>query len=253
MLHLMLADPHSSHRHAQRALCINEILARVFAFNDSAAKACCACVCRRWAEPALDALWHVVGVTEDEDEDEFPGLYDLFRLLGPLKEVEVEKSDYEYWVSRRFETASFIRTDYYKNSLQTIDEGISSKSWNRFKYYAIRVRILQTGNPDRMHKSLFRTIGSLKPMPYLFPNLQKYILDLEECGRGEGPARRDEAQPEAADGVTGAAEPQASVLVASSDRIRAELGWSPKKPALEDMVSDAWIWMRASREGPAGG
>ncbi len=34
------------------------------------------------------------------------------------------------------------------------------------------------------------------------------------------------------------------VLVASSDRIRAELGWVPQKPALEDMVSDAWQWMR---------
>jgi UDP-glucose 4-epimerase len=34
------------------------------------------------------------------------------------------------------------------------------------------------------------------------------------------------------------------VLVASSDRIRAELGWAPEKPALEDMVSDAWEWMR---------
>jgi UDP-glucose 4-epimerase len=34
------------------------------------------------------------------------------------------------------------------------------------------------------------------------------------------------------------------VLVASSERIRAELGWVPEKPALEDMVSDAWSWMR---------
>ena len=34
------------------------------------------------------------------------------------------------------------------------------------------------------------------------------------------------------------------VLVASSDRIRAELGWTPKKPGLEDMVSDAWHWLR---------
>ena len=34
------------------------------------------------------------------------------------------------------------------------------------------------------------------------------------------------------------------VLVASSERIRAELGWVPEKPALEDMVSDAWTWMR---------
>ena len=34
------------------------------------------------------------------------------------------------------------------------------------------------------------------------------------------------------------------VLVASSERIRADLGWTPQKPALEDMVSDAWQWMR---------
>jgi UDP-glucose 4-epimerase len=37
------------------------------------------------------------------------------------------------------------------------------------------------------------------------------------------------------------------VLVASSERIRAELGWTPEKPALEDMVSDAWNWMRSAR------
>ncbi len=35
------------------------------------------------------------------------------------------------------------------------------------------------------------------------------------------------------------------VLVASSERIRSELGWTPQKPALEDMVSDAWQWLRA--------
>jgi UDP-glucose 4-epimerase len=34
------------------------------------------------------------------------------------------------------------------------------------------------------------------------------------------------------------------VLVASSERIRAELGWTPEKPELEEMVSDAWQWMR---------
>ena len=36
------------------------------------------------------------------------------------------------------------------------------------------------------------------------------------------------------------------VLVASSDRIRAELGWIPQKPNLEDMVSDAWTLMRTA-------
>jgi UDP-glucose 4-epimerase len=36
-----------------------------------------------------------------------------------------------------------------------------------------------------------------------------------------------------------------AVLVASSARIRSELGWVPEKPGLEDMVADAWTFMRA--------
>jgi UDP-glucose 4-epimerase len=38
-----------------------------------------------------------------------------------------------------------------------------------------------------------------------------------------------------------------AVLIASSDLIRRELGWVPEKPTLEEMVSDAWNWMRAGR------
>jgi UDP-glucose 4-epimerase len=34
------------------------------------------------------------------------------------------------------------------------------------------------------------------------------------------------------------------VLVASSERIQADLGWKPEKPGLEAMISDAWAWMR---------
>jgi len=41
------------------------------------------------------------------------------------------------------------------------------------------------------------------------------------------------------------------VLVASSEQIRSELGWTPEKPALEDMVSDAWQWLRAYRPATA--
>src|SRR3712207_2580922 len=40
-----------------------------------------------------------------------------------------------------------------------------------------------------------------------------------------------------------------AVLVASSDRIRAELGWKPEKPALEAMIFDAWEWMQAHPDG----
>jgi UDP-glucose 4-epimerase len=32
------------------------------------------------------------------------------------------------------------------------------------------------------------------------------------------------------------------VLVASSDKIRATLGWEPRYPALEDIISTAWDW-----------
>jgi UDP-glucose 4-epimerase len=40
-----------------------------------------------------------------------------------------------------------------------------------------------------------------------------------------------------------------AVLVASSDRIRAELGWKPEKPELEAMISDAWQWMQVHPNG----
>lgn len=41
-------------------------------------------------------------------------------------------------------------------------------------------------------------------------------------------------------------------LVAASGRIRAELGWEPRKPALADMVADAWAFAQARPHGYAG-
>lgn len=38
-------------------------------------------------------------------------------------------------------------------------------------------------------------------------------------------------------------------LVAASDLIRSELGWRPRKPALEEMVADAWAFARANPDG----
>jgi UDP-glucose 4-epimerase len=37
--------------------------------------------------------------------------------------------------------------------------------------------------------------------------------------------------------------------VASSELIRAELGWKPRKPGLEDMVGDAWAFAQAHPNG----
>jgi UDP-glucose 4-epimerase len=39
------------------------------------------------------------------------------------------------------------------------------------------------------------------------------------------------------------------VLVASSARIRSELGWAPVRQELEVIVEDAWRWMLAHPEG----
>ena len=41
-------------------------------------------------------------------------------------------------------------------------------------------------------------------------------------------------------------------LVAASAKIRAELGWEPRKPALTDMVADAWAFAQAHPQGYAG-
>ncbi|MGH8999582.1 MAG: UDP-glucose 4-epimerase GalE [Acidimicrobiia bacterium] len=38
-----------------------------------------------------------------------------------------------------------------------------------------------------------------------------------------------------------------AVLVASSERIRTELGWVPTKPGLDQMVGDAWDWIQRHR------
>jgi UDP-glucose 4-epimerase len=39
------------------------------------------------------------------------------------------------------------------------------------------------------------------------------------------------------------------MLVAAGQRIREELGWTPRKPSLEEMVSDAWAFLQAHPEG----
>jgi UDP-glucose 4-epimerase len=39
------------------------------------------------------------------------------------------------------------------------------------------------------------------------------------------------------------------MLVAASERIRGELGWEPRKPALADMVGDAWRFAQAHPQG----
>jgi UDP-glucose 4-epimerase len=38
-------------------------------------------------------------------------------------------------------------------------------------------------------------------------------------------------------------------LIASSEKIRRELGWEPKVPDVETIVASAWAWHRAHPDG----
>jgi len=40
-----------------------------------------------------------------------------------------------------------------------------------------------------------------------------------------------------------------AVLIASSDRIQQELGWSPQHPDLEDIIGSAWVWRKRHPAG----
>jgi UDP-glucose 4-epimerase len=40
-----------------------------------------------------------------------------------------------------------------------------------------------------------------------------------------------------------------AALVASSQKIRDELGWVPRKPEIETMIADAWAWFQAHPQG----
>ena len=39
------------------------------------------------------------------------------------------------------------------------------------------------------------------------------------------------------------------VLIASADKIRAELGWQPRYPSLDQIIGSAWEWHRAHPHG----
>ena len=43
-----------------------------------------------------------------------------------------------------------------------------------------------------------------------------------------------------------------AVLIASSEKIRAELGWTPRYPEIEQIVASAWEWHQSHPRGYAG-
>lgn len=78
-------------------------------------------------------------------------------------------------------------------------------------------------------------------------------------GNGQGYSVRQVI--EAAERVTGRPIPvkvgprragDPAVLVASSEQIRKELGWTPKFPDLDNIIATAWAWRQANPEGYRG-
>lgn len=92
------------------------------------------------------------------------------------------------------------------------------------------------------------------------------VLDMLETrsvrynlGNGQGYSVRQVI--EAAERVTGRPIPvkvgprragDPAVLVASSEQIRKELGWTPKFPDLDDIIATAWAWRQANPDGYRG-
>ncbi|MCI0575457.1 MAG: UDP-glucose 4-epimerase GalE [Chloroflexi bacterium] len=79
------------------------------------------------------------------------------------------------------------------------------------------------------------------------------------CGNGHGYSNKEVV--ETARRVTGHPIPaiiaprrpgDAAVLVASSEKIQRELGWTPRYPELESIIASAWEWHRAHPHGYGG-
>jgi UDP-glucose 4-epimerase len=80
--------------------------------------------------------------------------------------------------------------------------------------------------------------------------------DIFNLGNGNGFSVREVIA--AAEAVTGATietreaprrPGDPPMLVAAGERIRAELGWEPRKPELEQMIGDAWAFAQAQPDG----
>ena len=89
------------------------------------------------------------------------------------------------------------------------------------------MKLLVTGGAGYIGSVVARTLHDRGHEVVVFDDLSTGGLDLpvEECPRRAG---------------------DPPVLVASSERIRADLGWQPRKPSLEAMIGDAWAfrWRR---------
>jgi UDP-glucose 4-epimerase len=132
--------------------------------------------------------------------------------------------------------------------------------------------VLQAASGRREHVSIFGTDyatpdgTAIRDYIHIEDLAEAHLLavDAAESGRheifnlGNGTGFSVREVIEAAKAVTGVDIPvreegrragDPPVLVAASQKIREELGWTPSKPALEEMIGDAWAWQQAHPSG----
>ncbi|CAN5122758.1 hypothetical protein BH24ACT1_BH24ACT1_11800 [soil metagenome] len=94
------------------------------------------------------------------------------------------------------------------------------------------------------------------PAPTFWPSRLPVSRDTASTTSATGAGYSVREVPDAARSVTGRDIPSAdegrragdpAALVASSARIREELGWKPRKPDLKDIVADAWDLLHRQR------
>ncbi|EJF61956.1 hypothetical protein DICSQDRAFT_58994 [Dichomitus squalens LYAD-421 SS1] len=139
---------------------IDELLTMMFSYLDDRDLARAACVCKHWAELALDALWSEVN-----------DLRRVLTVLAPLafKTERVPAS-----------TARIPGAYVFKRPLVPAD-------WQRFQRYSGRVRSLRhdqrharnamekSKRPTLLHPKVFADLTTTCPTDDIFPNLQSLV------------------------------------------------------------------------------
>ncbi|KZT05707.1 uncharacterized protein LAESUDRAFT_655083 [Laetiporus sulphureus 93-53] len=122
----------------RRVLDIPEIIELIFSFLEKRNNVVNACVCKRWSEIALDAVWRDVD-----------NLNVLFSLLAPLGQAS------------RYAPVTFTRT-------------LNPDDWRRFAHYARRVRKLsytEDRSEQGLCSSIFDEIARSRMAISILPNL----------------------------------------------------------------------------------
>lgn len=130
----------------QRVLDIPEILELIFTFLDAETNTVNALVCRKWSELALNNVWRDVS-----------DLRRLFSLLAPMRNAPLSRYDRTY------------RDEY------TFTRSLDVNDWERFKFYARRVRSLSLDEDEDsicVAKEAFDEIGRARVTLNVLPNLR---------------------------------------------------------------------------------